>query len=61
VNWYYREFKIILTSKINYITKNKRTGYSSPLLEDVLKERGCCKKAHKAYAEICRKQHLVSE
>ncbi|WP_448266060.1 hypothetical protein [Nostoc sp. DSM 114159] len=29
--------------------------------EDVLKERGCCKKAHKAYAEICRKQHLVSE
>ncbi|MBE8992492.1 type II toxin-antitoxin system YhaV family toxin [Nostoc sp. LEGE 12450] len=30
-------------------------------LEDVLKVEGYCKKAHKAYAEICRNQHLVSE
>ena len=30
-------------------------------LEDVLKVGGYCKKAHKAYAEICRHQHLVSE
>ncbi|WP_397327019.1 DUF2391 family protein, partial [Nostoc sp. FACHB-110] len=34
---------------------------ANQFLEDVLKVGDYCKKAHKAYAEICRKQHLMSE
>lgn len=49
----------------NYIEKHPRRaqqilGISYEQYQALLKSGGCCKKAHKAYAEICIYQHNVS-